>query len=373
MMLRKTILAMTAAAAVTACGGGSETGTPSQGAEKRLAVAQFAPIVASFAGPRNNYRLARTSTGYSVTNAATGVSSSVTGTDSIRFDDVTVNLGIGDKSKTLSSIELRTLIDLYVAFFNRVPDADGLSYWIDQFKAGQTIVQISESFYAAAIQFSSLTGYSVTMTNDEFVRVIYKNVLGRSGATAPPDADVQYWSGELAAGRATKGSLISTMLDSARSFAGDPTWGWVPALLDNKNTVARYFAVQHGLNFNTSEASITNTMAIAAAVTPESTTAAISQINMADSSFSLLNPAPAPSVPTTAQVLAITTQRCFLCHNVPNPPAGIRVDTEAVLRTNAARIYQQVVVLQRMPLGNATQMTAAERAIVAAWFEGGTP
>lgn len=370
MTLRRSIFAY-ATAALAACGGGSDPEAPAQAPVKRFAAPLAAPVISTFSGNRNNYRISRTAAGFTVTNASSGTASTVTGTDSIRFDDLTINLGIGDKSKTLSSANLQTLIDLYVAFFNRVPDADGLSYWIDQFNAGQTINQISESFYAAAVQFSSITGYSTTMTNDEFVRVIYRNVLGRTGSTAPPDADVQYWSGELAAGRATKGSLISTMLNSARSFSGDPTWGWVPTLLDNKNMVARYFAVQHGLNFNTSEASITNTMAIASAVTPESTAAAISQVNMADSSFSLLDTAPASTAPTAAQVLAIATQRCFACHNTANPPAGIQVHTEDLLRQNAARIYQQVVVLQRMPLGNATQMTTAERGVVAAWFEGG--
>lgn len=369
MTLRTIIFTLTAALA--ACGGGSDSPTTVQAPAKRLAAEQAAPVVVTFSGTRNSYRLARTSSGFTVTNASTGVATAVTNTDSIKFDDVTVNLGIGDKSKTISSADLQTLIDLYIAFFNRVPDADGLSYWIDQFNAGQTINQISESFYSAAVQFSSITGYSESMTNDEFVRVIYKNVLGRTGDTAPPDTDVQYWSGELAAGRATKGSLISTMLTSARSFAGDATWGWVPTLLDNKNTVARYFAVQHGLNFNTSEASITNTMAIAAAVTSESTSAAISQVNMTDSSFSLLNAAPAASAPTAAQVLAITTQRCFACHNTTNAPAGIQVHTEDLIRQNATKIYQQVVVLQRMPQGNVTQMTSDERATVAAWYEGG--
>lgn len=366
--------------ALASCGGGggddqAAAPTPQFAPLARLAAPLAAPLAAasttSFTGNRNNYLLTRTSTGFTVTNSSSGAASSITGTPSIQFDDVTVNLGIGDKSKTLSAANLQSLIDLYIAFFNRVPDADGLSYWIDQFIAGQTINDISESFYSAAVQFSSLTGYSATMTNDEFVRVIYKNVLGRTGDTAPPDADVQYWSGELAAGRATKGSLISTMLSSARSFAGDPTWGWVPTLLDNKNTVAQYFAVQHGLNFNTSEASITNTMAIAADVTSTSTTAAISRINMTDTGFNLLTAAPAASAPTAAQVLTITTQRCLACHNTTSAPAGIQVHTEDLIRQNASRIYQQVVVLQRMPLGNATGMTAAERAIVASWFEGG--
>jgi len=51
--------------------------------------------------------------------------------------------------------------------------------------------------------------------------IIYKNVLGRTGINAPPAEDVQYWAGQLA-----------TMLGSAHSFSGHPTWGWVPQFFD---------------------------------------------------------------------------------------------------------------------------------------------
>jgi uncharacterized membrane protein len=38
---------------------------------------------------------------------------------------------------------------------------------------------------------------------------------------------------------------------------------------------------------------------------------------------------------------------------------------------NAQRMYQQVVVTRIMPLGNATQMTDQERAMIAAWVRDG--
>ena len=56
------------------------------------------------------------------------------------------------------------------------------------------------------------------MSNEEFVRIIYKNVLGRSGATAPPDEDVNYWAGNIKSGAVSKGQLVGTMLNSAHTF-----------------------------------------------------------------------------------------------------------------------------------------------------------
>ena len=52
------------------------------------------------------------------------------------------------------------------------------------------------------------------MSNADFVKVVYKNVLGRSGTTAPPEADVTYWANQIATGADTRGSLINTMLGS---------------------------------------------------------------------------------------------------------------------------------------------------------------
>lgn len=194
---------------------------------------------------------------------------------------MTVNLTANANAKTVSATQLKAIQELYIAYFNRTPDADGLSYWVDQLKAGQSITQIGESFYAAAVQYSSLTGYSAAMTNADFVRVIYKNGLGRSGSTAPADADVNFWAGKLENGSATRGSLISTMLDSAHSFKGNSTWGWVADLLDNKVAIANYFAVDNGLNYNSAEDSISKGMAIAVAVTATDTNAAIQLIGIA--------------------------------------------------------------------------------------------
>ena len=52
-------------------------------------------------------------------------------------------------------------------------------------------------------------------------------------------------------------------------------------------------------------------------------------------------------------------------------PAGVLLDTPEAISMNAQRVYQQAVVLKAMPLGNVTQMTDAERAKIAAWFQGG--
>lgn len=91
--------------------------------------------------------------------------------------------------------------------------------------------------------------------------------------------------------------------------------------------------------------------------------------------------APLPKVEgpvTFDQVRAIVGQRCVTCHSpaptfagVAQAPAGVVLHTSEALLQNAQRVYQQVVVTRIMPLGNVTQVTDYERAVVAAWVKDG--
>jgi uncharacterized membrane protein len=79
-----------------------------------------------------------------------------------------------------------------------------------------------------------------------------------------------------------------------------------------------------------------------------------------------------------AKVQSIIMQRCVACHSdhptqpgFASAPAGVMLHDGALIRQNAARIYQQAVQLKAMPIANLTNMTDAERAQLAAWFEAG--
>jgi uncharacterized membrane protein len=81
---------------------------------------------------------------------------------------------------------------------------------------------------------------------------------------------------------------------------------------------------------------------------------------------------------TFNRVRAIAGQRCVACHSpsptfpgITAPQAGVILSTPDGILQNAQRMYQQVVVTGIMPLGNATQMTDQERAVIAAWIQAG--
>ena len=81
---------------------------------------------------------------------------------------------------------------------------------------------------------------------------------------------------------------------------------------------------------------------------------------------------------TFERVRDIMGQRCINCHSpVPTfaglaqPPAGVVLHTPDAILKNAQRTYQQVIVTRMMPLGNLTQMSDQERAVIAAWIAAG--
>lgn len=242
---------------------------------------------AIYMGARNGYRLFHTNFGFSVDDLQVGRDGhdNLANIERAVFSDMSVTLGIGDLSRTLAPYQVKTLEELYLAFFDRVPEADGLAFWMSRTLGGQTIDQTADAFYAAALLYPSLTGFSPTMSNADFVNVIYRNVLGR---TSGADAEgLNFWTTALANGSETRGSLVTDILYSAHTFKGNATWGWVADLLDNKAFVAHRFAVEMGLGYNTPTASIVHGMEIAGAVTATDTSQAIALIGVQDT-FSTL-------------------------------------------------------------------------------------
>lgn len=234
-----------------------------------------------------NYQINKTTNGLTISDKTlTEGIDAVNTVERLLFSDISINLKMKEKAATISASEVKTLIEIYVAFFNRPPDADGLSYWIDQIKSGTSISAISESFYniGASDQYAALTGFTTNMSNADFVHTFYKNVLGRSeGADA---GGLAYWMGKLASGESTRGSLAQDILNSAHTFKGDATYGYVADLLDNKYLVGRTVAVDWGLTDNVNAYS--HGVAIAKAVTPTDISAALQLVGVSASDMTFI-------------------------------------------------------------------------------------
>ncbi|MFZ6744607.1 DUF1800 family protein [Undibacterium sp. JH2W] len=278
----KHCLIVLAVFALSSCGGDQKTASSNVSTPAPAPISSlqqlFAPApatsntVANFNGSRSNYTITLSSTGYSVkdnmgTDGAVGISPSV---QQLVFKDVSVNLQISNLASSISANDLNSIVELYIAYFNRIPDANGLAYWITQFKNGMPINKISDSFYTAAIQDSALTGYAPNANNVDFVTNVYRNVLSR----APDQPGLDYWTNNLASGAVDRDIVVRSMLIAAHGYAGDPVYGWVSSLLDNRTSVAKNFAIQQGLTYLSSADSITKGMALASTVTSTDTSVA---------------------------------------------------------------------------------------------------
>ncbi|MFC0351156.1 DUF4214 domain-containing protein [Undibacterium danionis] len=89
---------------------------------------------------------------------------------------------------------------LYHSMFGRDPDAGGLNYWFDVAKAGATLKQITNAFYAS----SEYAPY-ISQSSLDFIQGLYKNTFNRAGE----DAGVAYWLDQLNHGQ-TRADVISS-------------------------------------------------------------------------------------------------------------------------------------------------------------------
>jgi hypothetical protein len=138
----------------------------------------------------------------------------------------------------ISAANLTTLTELYIAYFNRAPDALGLSFWATAFqKNGFSFEAIADLFFE---QPETVALYS-DMSNSDFVTAVYNNVLGRD-----PELDgFNFWTGQLNAGNITASSFILDLLAGARAATGSPA---DVTYIESKTDLGLYFAVIQGQN-----------------------------------------------------------------------------------------------------------------------------
>ena len=102
---------------------------------------------------------------------------------------------------------------LYNASFKRLPDSDGLAYWIDNFSSGRNSIRVVASSFLGSAEFAERYGDNVS--DSTYVNTLYKNVLGR-------DADaggLNYWLGQLNSGAESRYEVLLGFSESAENKA----------------------------------------------------------------------------------------------------------------------------------------------------------
>jgi len=85
----------------------------------------------------------------------------------------------------------------YEAIFQRVPDCEGVRYWLWAPMGRAQIVDV----FIDGPEFENRYGNT---TDDEFVDLLYRNVLGRE----PDLIGAEHWIGELSSGRSTRSEVV---------------------------------------------------------------------------------------------------------------------------------------------------------------------
>ncbi|MCG2586905.1 DUF4214 domain-containing protein [Massilia sp. TS11] len=219
---------------LTACGGGDIAPPVAQQSATRVALGAPKPLPVVLSGPRSNYSVKLDANGYTVTDKA-GNTRSLPITARLRFDDVSLSLD--------SDGPAGQAYRLYQAAFNHTPDLGGLGYWTDRLDTDATLVDIAQAFIDSA-EFKAT--YGDQLSNLEFVKRLYQNVLHRPGDPGGLD----YWTSILDKKQAPPAAVLAAFSESLENQLGvqaslqggiaflEAGVGYVPVAVPGPNTRA---------------------------------------------------------------------------------------------------------------------------------------
>ncbi|WP_279222717.1 DUF4214 domain-containing protein [Stutzerimonas kunmingensis] len=129
-------------------------------------------------GSKSAYSLQQTPAGFQLRTDYTGATDDLISVERVTFSDGSVALDLdGNAGRAYR---------LYEAALDREPDLAGLGYWIAQLDQGMSLPEAANGF----IRSNEFTQrYGAANSNEEFLTLLYQNVLDR----APDPAGTQYW------------------------------------------------------------------------------------------------------------------------------------------------------------------------------------
>jgi hypothetical protein len=118
---------------------------------------------------------------------------------------------------------------LYIAYFNRAPDMNGLSYWKNKGEEAQTegidISVVLKDLSASFALHPTFTRTYGDLNNSAFVRKVYINALGREGDSN----GIDYWTNRLnlsegSSGYLSRSDFVSVFVEAALTFDSTDSW-----------------------------------------------------------------------------------------------------------------------------------------------------
>jgi phospholipase/lecithinase/hemolysin len=204
--------------------------------------------IAFFAGAQSQFTLA---IGPSLTledrSGAEGTDT-LSGIEVLDFGDDRFDLSQFDDAARLSPDAFRSLTEVYLSYFDRAPDALGLTFWADAFANGMALSEIVRLF---DISEEAASVFTDDRDAADVVTEVYANTLGR----APDEDGFAFWRTVLESGAVSRDVFILEVLQGARA---DPPEGASEAFsaqqaadrayLDTKIDLGLHYAAGLGLS-----------------------------------------------------------------------------------------------------------------------------
>lgn len=155
--------------------------------------------------------------------------------ETLRFADRDWQLSLFDGAASLAAADFSALTEMYIAYFNRAPDAQGLLFWADSYAQGLPLTEIARYFFDSQESRAAYPNPGDTLF---FVETVYNNVLGR----ASDPGGLAYWVDILDRDITTPEAFILNVLDAAKAHTADRLY------LENKTDLGLYFSAIRGLS-----------------------------------------------------------------------------------------------------------------------------
>jgi phospholipase/lecithinase/hemolysin len=134
---------------------------------------------------------------------------------------------------SLTGEEVEDIVELYIAYFNRAPDATGLYYWATAYTNGRSLEEIAARF-SASTEAKAL--YPDGSSNPDLIKAVYNNILGRD----PDQGGFEHWLSGLDSGVIPPEIFILRLLAGAQGTDID--------YLKNKVDIGTYFTIIKGMS-----------------------------------------------------------------------------------------------------------------------------
>ncbi|MEW9918255.1 DUF4214 domain-containing protein [Marimonas sp. MJW-29] len=205
-----------------------------------------------YSGNRESYTLTLSAQSMTLADRrGTDGTDTLTDIELLTFGDATIapfDLTVFAGTAGLSEAQMKSFIELYIAYFNRAPDAVGLNFWGTAFANGTSLQQMATLFID---QDETRATYAADLSNSAFATAVYTNVLGR----VADQAGFDFWVGVLDSGAVGRDQFILNVLEGAKAAPPQgATQDFIDqqaadrAYLSSKTDIGAYFAVIRGMS-----------------------------------------------------------------------------------------------------------------------------